>query len=177
MEQTLELNFTIQNLAKANRRCFIFGSNVTNRVNLNQVEITPDFGVSYDQVLVDTQISPFTIGEIRMQSSSIAQGEQTTITVLSQNIYGDIQRRALIVESSENQIFLEIIKLKKEINMTGLVGLSFTVLAETTVVFTVYIKKLMALPVKFGNEVTSRNNDMITSYPLAKDYKTLQIQK
>ena len=50
--ETLELNFTIQNPNAGIKNCFIFGSNVTNRANLNQVTITPDFGVSYEQTLV-----------------------------------------------------------------------------------------------------------------------------
>ena len=95
------------------------------------------------------------------------------MNVLSQNIYGDTARKAIPIDFFEYQEFLQIIKIKKDIDITGLVGLLFSVLPRTTVICTVSIQKLIQLPIRFGNEFTSEHKGFITDYPIASDFKLL----
>lgn len=147
MEESLELSFTISNRNLTKLRVLIFGGNISlslvNFGNQAGITITPDFGVSYLQVLRDTIKSPFTIGKIRMQSIATPEQVVQGISVISTDIYGDRQTEAIpmITSIDEYQEQLGIAVLEKSINMTGDVALQFDILASTTVLFTVFIKR------------------------------------
>ena len=176
--KSLEINFTITNASETvSRNCLLFGANlgITNHANIT---ITPDFGVSYVQVLRDSSLRPFVIGEIRMQATSLdytyrlpdtALSEQQVshaITELAGDIYGNIKTTPVPVAPSisEYQETLQITRITQKINITANSGFRFSVLPLTTVICTVYIKERVDLPLDesgiFVSKYKSANNSL-----------------
>lgn len=142
-----ELDFTVVNTSTtATATCVMFGGNVwlsdANFGSGATITITPDYSVSYAQVLRDTAINPFTVGMIRMQSSNTSQVTQG-ITVVSTNIYGATASDPInmVTAISEYQYNNQIARSTKAFDLTGDVYFSFPVLASTTVTVSVYTKR------------------------------------
>lgn len=141
-----ELTFTVTNSSTTvSATCKLFGASLyltdTYFGSAATITVTPDFGVSYTQVLRDTSTAPFTVGSIRMQSSNTSQVTQG-LTVVSTNIYGASKSDPInmVTAVSEYQQQLTIARSTKPFDITGDVYFSFPVLASTTVTVTVYVK-------------------------------------
>lgn len=147
LQEAPELDFTVVNTSTtATATCVMFGGNVwLSSATFGSdatITITPDYSVSYPQVLRDTAINPFTVGMIRMQSSNTSQVTQG-ITVVSTNIYGATASDPInmVTAISEYQYNNQIARSTKSFDLTGDVYFSFPVLASTTVTVSVYTKK------------------------------------
>ncbi len=145
-----ELNFTITNANTTTAGTVVmFGSNinldpsVTNFGSSAGVTIIPDYGVGYGQILRDTSSSPFTIGQIRMQSALNAAQVTQGIQVISTNIYGSISADPInmVTAISEYQFNNTIARSTKAFDITPNVYFSFLILPATTLTLTVYIKR------------------------------------
>lgn len=165
----MELTFTIDNNTISNKTCIMFGANI----NLATVpdpfagrtagilprnRITPDFGVSYTQVLYDSVKNPFTVSEMRMQSANVDQ-VTNGILVSSFDVFGDSRNSSINIDESEYQESLQISRIKKEFHITQNVYFSFVILPLTTLVLTLYITKRVNLPLRYQEEEVS-------NYPL-----------
>lgn len=106
------------------------------------VTITPSFGVSYEQVLRDTNKNPFTIGMVRMQSTNTSQVTQG-INIVKTDIYGQVYTDtvSMISAVSEYQYNNEIARANMDFDITGNNYISFFILPNTSVNCTVYVKK------------------------------------
>ena len=142
-----ELTFTVTNTSTtANATCKLFGASLyltdTYYGSSSTITVTPDFGVSYVQILRDTSVSPFTVGQVRMQCAANAAQVTQGLSIVSTNIYGDASTKSvnMVTNISEYQQQLTIARSTKPFDITGDVYFSFTVLPSTTVTVTVYIK-------------------------------------
>ena len=126
----------------------------------NSIDIVPAYNVPYAQVLRDSATHPFTVGQIRMTSTNNSQVIQN-MSIVSQNIYGSSKTEPLTMEDtvSEYQYQAGIAKTKKEFDITGNVGVSFNILAQTVVVCTVSIKKIIRMPTRFDSSI-------VRNYPI-----------
>lgn len=170
--KSLDLNFTITNPGATSKICYLFGANLVLPTPIAPfIVITPGFGVDYNQILLDSELNPFEVGELRMYSTNTAQ-VQSSITVLSQNIYGDILSKGLPIVSSlsEYQEFLEIARVSEPFYVSGLVSVSFNVLPFTTLICSMGIKKKVNRPIRFGEKPVSK-------YSINKAFSPLIIEQ
>lgn len=163
MKQALEIDFTIYNPIEPNpgtadttgtRNCILFGANFV-QPHL-AVTITPGFGVSYNQILTDSTMQAFTIGEIRMQSSNTSQVIQP-ISIVTTNVYGNATTVPVPMATviSEYQTFLQIARTNHKFDITGNVYFYFPVLSLTTVICTISIIRKTNLPLHNEGYITN----------------------
>lgn len=149
-----EYSFTITSTStNANATVVLFGAaiytspTVTNYGSSTGVTITPFNGVSYWQMLQDSQVEPFTVGKIRIQCSSAAQVQQS-ILMTSTNAQGESYTSPLniITAVTPYQYNNQIAEYSCNKNVTKDVYFSFTMLGSgnpslNPVTITFYLKR------------------------------------
>ncbi len=146
------LQLTIVNPTGGALTCILFGANinlnpsVTNFGSAAAITVTPDNSISYYQVLQQSMLEPFRIGKMRVQSTNTSQVIQT-IQSTSTNYYGqslsDPISMTSTVSAYQNQ--LTITESTRAFDVTGNTYLSFSVLANTTVIVTFFTQRQVNL--------------------------------
>ncbi len=104
------------------------------------ITIVPDFNVPYNQVLMDTSPSPFTMKTIRIQSTNLAQLNEN-VTFSETNLYGETYYSPFSVDSQVSGFQYEktIVVFDKKFHVTPNTYISIPVLGNTTMNFTVFV--------------------------------------
>lgn len=159
-KEPLELTLTITNKDVVAKGVLLFGANFFKFLP-PLITVTPAYGVDYTQVLRDSATHPFTVGQIRMYSTTNVDQVQQNMSIISTNIYGEERVEPMPMEDqvSEYQFQPGIAITTKEFNITGNVGFALRMLPLTRVFCTISIKKIIRLPTRFDSST-------IRKYPI-----------
>ena len=157
------LQLTITNPTAGSLTCTLFGSNinlnpsVTNFGSSAGLTVVPDNSVSYYQVLQQGMLEPFRIGKMRVQSTNTTQ-VTTTISSVSTNYTGqsltDPINMSATVSAYQNNT--TITESTRAFDVTGNTYLTFTVLANTTVIMTFFTQRSVNLAHGLNGQAVSK---------------------
>jgi len=159
-KEPLEINLTITNKDVVAKNVVLYGANFFKGLP-PLITVVPAFGVDYTQVLRDSATHPFTVGMIRMYSTTTVAQVQQSMSIVSTNIYGEerIEPMPMEDEVSEYQYQPGIARTTKQFDITGNVGFRLGMLPLTRVICTVSVKKIIRMPTRFDSRT-------IRSYPI-----------